>query len=258
VFSDAAASAGAAVALESTTVGDQVTFSLPGVTTGAQDLTVRVKKHSNRGMVQLAVADAPEGPFTNIGGIADLYGSSEHFADIPTVRFTAASAGTKFLRFTVTGRNAAATSSWIVVDRFSLQPVDTLSLLPVQDWRWKYFGTFESQDDAADDADPDHDGLRNLIEYALGDHPTMTNVAPWHGFLSEDHLAITFPRRRDAVDVVYSVLASGDLATETEIWTSANVPYPGGESESIMTTVFDSESRLNHRARFLRLEVSRP
>ena len=257
-FADVAASAGAAVALESTTVGDHVTFSLPGVTTGAQDLTVRVKKHSNRGMVQLAVADAAEGPFTNIGGITDLYGSSEHFADIPAVRFTAASAGPKFLRFTVTGRNPAATSSWIVADRFSLQPVDTLSLLPVQDWRWKYFGTFESQDDAADDADPDHDGLCNLLEYAFGDHPTMTNDAPWHGSLAEDRLAITFPRRRDAVDVVYSVLASGDLVAETEIWTSANVPYPGGEPESVMTTVFDSESRLDHRARFLRLEVSRP
>ena len=259
VFSDAAASAGAAVALESTTVGDQVTFSLPGVAAGAHDLTVRVKKHSNRGMVQLAVADAAEGPFTNFGGIVDLYGASEHFADLPTMRFTAASAGTKFLRFTVTGRNAAATSSWIAVDRFNLQPVDAgLSLQPVQDWRWKYFGTFESQDDAADDADPDHDGLCNLLEYACGDHPTMTNAAPWHGFLAEDRLGITFPRRRDAVDVIYRVRASGDLATETEIWSSANVPYPGGESGSVMTTVFDSESTLDHRARFLRLEVLRP
>lgn len=49
----------------------------------------------------------------------------------------------------------------------------TVRVLPrIQDWRQQYFGTTDNTGDAADDADPDHDGITNLMEFGTGTDPT--------------------------------------------------------------------------------------
>ena len=47
-----------------------------------------------------------------------------------------------------------------------------------QGWRQTYFGIASGAGDAADDADPDRDGLKNLLEYALNLHPNATSRMP--------------------------------------------------------------------------------
>jgi uncharacterized delta-60 repeat protein len=45
---------------------------------------------------------------------------------------------------------------------------------PDRTWRWQNFGSTIASGDAADDADPDRDGLTNLAEFAFGLDPTKT------------------------------------------------------------------------------------
>ena len=123
-FEEPAASGNAAVALEAVNPGDQVTFALSDLREGAYELELRVKEMNNRGKIQPAIADAPEGPFRDLGEEVDLYSSSENYRELAPVHLSVDSAGTKYLKLRVTGRNPANTSgqSWIVVDRFNLVP----------------------------------------------------------------------------------------------------------------------------------------
>jgi hypothetical protein len=45
----------------------------------------------------------------------------------------------------------------------------------LESWRLSYFGSALNEGDAADTADPDNDGIKNLMEYAFGLSPTEAN-----------------------------------------------------------------------------------
>jgi autotransporter-associated beta strand protein len=83
-------------------------------------------------------------------------------------------------------------------------------------WREQKFGTTDNGGDAADGADPDKDGLTNLMEYALGSEPTLSNgsAAP-HSSVANGNLTITFTRNTTATDVVMSVWGTDDLVSGT-------------------------------------------
>ena len=51
-------------------------------------------------------------------------------------------------------------------------------LTNVESWRYAHFGMAENSGNAAAAADPDGDGLPNLIEYATASDPTARNAAP--------------------------------------------------------------------------------
>jgi hypothetical protein len=126
------------------------------------------------------------------------------------------------------------------------------------DWRNAYFGTHENSGDAADLADPDGDGIPNLIEYATGSYPTMPSAAPVSVARNGNHLAILFNRTRDATDIIYQVLAGNELPPATLIWSSETTPYPGGSETFIPTTVTDLQEIGESATRFLILKVERP
>ncbi|MEO6477245.1 MAG: glycosyl hydrolase 115 family protein [Luteolibacter sp.] len=256
-FAEATASGGGAVSLDATAIGQSITLALPDVAAGTYDLTTLVKKGPSRGIAQLSVSDTANGTFTNLGGTVDFYNASLVYTDLATVRVTFATSGTKYLRFTVTGKNAAASNYWIVPDRFTLVPVSGTSG-PLESWRSSYFGTGDGSGVAADAADPDSDGFSNLLEYATGSYPTASNASIWTSAIASGHLTLTFPRLKDATDITYFVLASNDLAQENEIWSSATVPYPGGSAASFLTTVIDPQTTAAASSRFLRLKVTRP
>jgi hypothetical protein len=43
-------------------------------------------------------------------------------------------------------------------------------------WRDTWFGTFDASGEAANDADPDNDGISNLLEYAFGLEPWTSDA----------------------------------------------------------------------------------
>ncbi|MEI8036851.1 MAG: MBG domain-containing protein [Verrucomicrobiota bacterium] len=78
-------------------------------------------------------------------------------------------------------------------------------------WHNEYFSEAEqSAGLAADDADPDGDGLSNLAEYALGTDPRHFSP-PLAPVRDADGLSITFTRPADLLDVSYGAESSEDL-----------------------------------------------
>lgn len=261
-FSEAGGSGDGAVSLDATGVGQYITFTLPQLAAGTYDLTVRVKMLNTRGIAQMSLGNSAAGSFTNLGSPADWYAATATYTNLMTVRMTNSTTGPKYLRFTVTGKNPASSSYQIVLDTFTFVLVMTGNPPPeLAGWRTAYFGTADSVGDAADAADPDRDGIPNLLEYATGSYPTLTNGPLLAVSITTNHLAVTFNRARDATDVTMRVNAASSLAElvsgGTEIWSSALVPYSGGAAAVAPVTVVDPQEMTN-TARFLRLSVARP
>ena len=103
-------------------------------------------------------------------------------------------------------------------------------------------------------ADPDGNGLANLMDYALGlgPHDPASSVSrpalQWSG----DRLALHFQRVADPL-LVYSVEAGGSPANLSPIWSST-----GAANTSGWITVEDSPAAAGAPARFMRLRVSMP
>ncbi len=129
---------------------------------------------------------------------------------------------------------------------------------PVDAWRASRFTSAQLADPAisGDAADPDGDGLPNLLEYALGTDPLSPGSAG-HPALSltpstPRSLRITF-HRIASTGIRYEVQASSDLAAAwTTIWSSS-----GAQNVAGPVTVTDPADLSSHPRRFLRLRVSR-
>jgi hypothetical protein len=144
-----------------------------------------------------------------------------------TATITPASAsGTTAVTFTVNDGSATASRS------FNLTVLN-----PAETWRQQNFSTTANAGNAADTADPDGDGLLNLLEYALGSNPkgesasAMPQVSAVGG-----KLTITFTRNTAAVDVTLSVLGADDLAgtwTELARSTGGSAFAVGGSGASV-------------------------
>lgn len=116
-------------------------------------------------------------------------------------------------------------------------------------------GKFGNADPGAHppDADPDGDGLSNLLEFALNTHPTEPNASPLtHDFVTigpDKHLRLTIPKNPLATNLSYLVETCGTLndwsATNTQIETDT-----AGQLIVRDTIAVSSASR-----RFIRLKV---
>ena len=84
----------------------------------------------------------------------------------------------------------------------------------IESWRMLHFGTMTQSGNAADDADPNHDGEPNLLEFATGQSPHAATRAVISSQASPAGLVFTYTRSKAAVDdgVVFSVESSDTLA----------------------------------------------
>ncbi len=125
----------------------------------------------------------------------------------------------------------------------------------LREWRRATFGDAENLGLAADTADPDGDGIPNLLEYAFGGDPLVPGTAtlPTADILA-DRLALAFDRVADPA-LTYAVQATDSLegsASWTDIWTSTGASNFAGPAAVPDETRFDNAPR-----RFLRVEVRR-
>ena len=121
---------------------------------------------------------------------------------------------------------------------------------PLETWRTTHFATWQATGTAADTADPDGDGLNNLLEYALNGTPTNAASAPLPTAAlvpSTSTLTLTFYRARPAAELTYTVQASSDLATWTDLATN---PGTVGQNVTVTDTPPPGATK-----RFLRLRV---
>jgi hypothetical protein len=143
---------------------------------------------------------------------------------------------------------------------------------PIDEWRLQQFGNDANVTEiAGDTADPDADGLTNLLEYGLFSDPHVSSVAYLPSLtINSNHLQLSFRRNTSATDITYIVEARSDLATGS--WAAVMTRAPGGawtaneegatatESGSgdyVSVTITDSVALQQIPRRFLRLRLQR-
>ncbi len=148
---------------------------------------------------------------------------------------------------------ASAKTSPAVQSAYSAEASVTLGsgTTPLQSWRQTHFGTTANTGNAANTADPDGDGLVNLLEYALGTNPTVAAASPVTVGQSGGTLTLTFSPVVDT-NLSYAIEASSDLAGAWSV-----VHTYGSFASTAPVTYTDSVvlSSVNSK-RFLRLKVT--
>lgn len=145
-----------------------------------------------------------------------------------------------------------------------------------ENWRQSHFGTHENAGPAADAADPNGNGIPNLLEYALNGDPagssTGTAVLPQVIIPAGPSLELSFSRYLDRPDLTLTVQACDDLTGPwTDLATSVGgapfVPLFGGvvvnetgsgNTRSVTVRDLFPTTDPAHPSRFMRLRASRP
>jgi hypothetical protein len=107
----------------------------------------------------------------------------------------------------------AASTNYVLTNLASATVV--IADWPLNVWRRASFSTAALADTnvSGDGADPDHDGLPNLLEYALGLSPTTADATPFVCTVTNGVFRLTYPQSLAATDVTLAVEWSPDLQT---------------------------------------------
>jgi hyaluronate lyase len=130
-------------------------------------------------------------------------------------------------------------------------------LSPLEQWREQHFGTAANTGDAADLADPDADGIPNLLEFACGSLPKVNNPSALSLTPGAGTLDLVYTKNKTATNLTYRVEWSATLADD---WSTAGVGAPTvlsdtGSTQQIKVSIpFTPELG----RRFVRLKVSSP
>jgi Carbohydrate binding module (family 6) len=144
---------------------------------------------------------------------------------------------------------------------------DTFPYKYYSDWASQYFSGGLSNPDAARSADPNHNGIPNEVEYALGHDPnstaggsTFTSFALKGGGAAD----FSFHCANSAIDASYHIWKSTDLVNWTQVWNSledADFSSPlisvSGTAADTVVTLHASATTESPKA-FYRLTVDVP
>ena len=135
----------------------------------------------------------------------------------------------------------------------------SLAITPRATWRQTHFGTAQNSGNAADTADPDHDGIINLLEYAFNTDPNVPNANPISFAIVGNHLTVTFKRTHPApTDISYTPQVANDLTSG--VWnsgpafTSQTVTNNGDGTETVVVT--DNTAIGSAPAHYLRILIA--
>jgi hypothetical protein len=158
-----------------------------------------------------------------------------------------------------------------------LQSTAVLTIVepPIDAWKLFYFGANANNSAiAGDSADPEQDGVVNLLDYAYAFNPLISNTNPFTASLTGNQFQLHFPRNTSASDITFIVQASTDLITWSNLMTYAaasgwvtNTPGTavaesatnGVPPNQYMNVTVTSSTNVTANAadQFLRLEIHR-
>lgn len=115
------------------------------------------------------------GTTTNLGTTVNLYAGSSTGIESVTVSYPLTGLQTNTTYYF---KPAATNSTGLIFGLGTNSSFTTLSLFGLDSWRYQYFGTTNNSGSAADTADPEGDSNFNLIEFASGTNPSVTNASP--------------------------------------------------------------------------------
>lgn len=117
--------------------------------------------------------------------------------------------------------------------------VDGRDATALEKWRERHFGVPFNKDSSANLEDPDHDGVPNLLEFAFGLNPRVTQTGgfpEWH--LNGDHYETVFSKGPEIEGLEYSAewsesLAEGDWHSAEDLRTGDLLRFrvPDGEGQ---------------------------
>ncbi|MBK1817756.1 cadherin domain-containing protein [Luteolibacter yonseiensis] len=112
---------------------------------------------------------------------------------------------------------------------------------PMTSWQNAKFGAAAGDPSVSGPhADPNHNGLVNLLEYALGTEPNSPfSSPPVRGAIFENRLTLSFSRNTSASDVVLKVQASDEVTGQ---WSDLAVSTDGGAFSALIPGVVVTES----------------
>ncbi|MFQ3670766.1 MAG: hypothetical protein SNJ84_04850, partial [Verrucomicrobiia bacterium] len=142
----------------------------------------------------------------------------------------------------------------------ALAPVETRTLdFDFESWIAFHFDEDEQLDPdlSGPEADPDGDGIPNLLEFALGGHPRQPDSALTQTQLNANgQLLLTFKRRAGSTELLYIPEGTGDLhgswSASGLVTQSVSAPDANG-LETVV--VRDTTNPDHHPRRFVRLRV---
>ncbi len=124
VVTDPNLSGGEGIILDSTAVGNYLTFAVPNVAAGAYDIRIGVKELNTRGIWQLSIgrADNFAATATTVGAPQDEYISTSSYTEYDLGTWTPATTSDKWFQFQITSKDAASTGYTEYFDYIKLVP----------------------------------------------------------------------------------------------------------------------------------------
>jgi hypothetical protein len=171
------------------------------------------------------------------------------------------------------GRLTLTSGPGAISNRLAFVEISAIEPATIAQWRALFFGTTNNLGAAADIADPDGDGIPNLLEYAFGLNPLhLDNASQFSPIIKSNNntasFGCTFLRNTNATDVSIHVQSAYTL--QSPVWQDiaaygagsgwsglASVSESNSAPNAVTVTVLDSQPIPANTNRFLRLAVGR-
>jgi hypothetical protein len=211
----------------------------------AYSLVFFVKNHTDSNLTGLVLTlDGPDAAMFAITSMPVAPVAGPNGTTAFTVRFNPTSAGTKTAAIHLASNDPVNSTFNITLTGTGMTVFDN--------WRLTNFGSLLSSGNNANTADPDHDGLANLLEYAFGSNPLQSDQwrLPQPQY-NGNTIVFTFTEPAGVSGVSYAAEWSQTL--DAASWSSAGFNDTGSGTNHVFTLSVNPSGPV-----FVRIRVSQP